>query len=358
MNMGRRWCRIAGASGCRSMMRIEMQPFFAPEHIFQTIAVALSIFNLVTFLWLALTVWLNGDRRSWVARMGVVGLALSALFFYIHALLIFEPLNQDKQEFLSPDFLWHLIWLPAIGVPYIWFAIGLHYASLINEGWRRRRPALLVSSGVLGCLVFLLLIANRSTFTFSGSLLLLAYGSIAGATSGGLLSSVVWLPVLFLCYVTFCAIAPWLTLGRISRLWSTLFRVRGFFPLMQALADAFWDDPTDVEQLEEPALSWHLARPGLFLAALFMVGLTTTLAVISISSLVGWFRHQQQPVPAMPQNLVAIPLNLMVLDMVSVGAVALIILLVGYSVVRHGILIERPLARRGFFEQWRGIVIV
>jgi two-component sensor histidine kinase len=334
------------------------QMFFAPEHIFQTIAVALSIFNLVTFLWLALTVWLNGDRRSWVARMGVVGLALSALFFYIHALLIFEPLNQDKQEFLSPDFLWHLIWLPAIGVPYIWFAIGLHYASLINEGWRRRRPALLVSSGILGCLVFLLLIANRSTFTFSGSLLLLAYGSIAGAAPGGLLSPVVWLPVLFLCYVTFCAIAPWLTLGRISRLWSTLLRVRGFFPLVQALADAFWDDPTDVEQLEEPALSWHLARPGLFLAALFMVGLTTTLAVISISSLVGWFRHQQQPVPAIPQSLTAIPLNLMALDMVSVGAVALIILLVGYSVVRHGILIERPLARRGFFEQWRGIVIV
>lgn len=334
------------------------QTFFAPEHIFQTTAVALSIFNLVTFLWLALTVWLNGDRRSWVARMGVVGLALSALFFYIHALLIFEPLSEGGREFLTPDFLWHLIWLPAIGVPYIWFAIGLHYASLINEGWRRRRPILLVSSGVLGCLVFLLLIANRSTFTFSGSLLLLAYGSAVGKMSGGLLSPIVWLPVLFLCYVTFCAIAPWLTLGRISRLWSTLLRVRGFLPLMQALADAFWDDPTDVEQLEEPALSWHLARPGLFLAALFMVGLTTTLAVISISSLVGWLRHQQPSFPVVPQGLTAIPLNLMALDMVSVGAVALIILLVGYSVVRHGILIERPLARRGFFEQWRGIVIV
>lgn len=334
------------------------QLFFAPEHIFQTVAVALSIFNLVTFLWLALTVWLNGDRRSWVARMGVVGFALSALFFYIHALLIFEPLSEVGQELLTPDFLWHLIWLPALGVPYIWFAIGLHYASLINAGWRRRRPFLLVSSGILGCLVFLLLIVNQATFTFSGTLRLLAYSSIVSDTSNGLLSPVVWLPILFLCYVTFCAIAPWLTLGRISRLWSTFFHVRGFFRLMQALADAFWDDPTDVEQLEEPALSWHLARPGLFLAALFMVGLTTTLAVISISSLVGWFRRQQQPVPIVPQSLTAIPLNLMVLDMVSVGAVALIILMVGYSVVRHGVLIERPLARRGFFEQWRGIVIV
>ncbi len=333
-----------------------MQPFFAPEHIFQTIAVALSIFNLVTFLWLALTVWLNGDRRSWVARMGVVGLALSALFFYIHALLIFEPLG-ESQEIFTPDFLWHLIWLPALGVPYIWFAIGLHYAALINEGWRRRRPMLLVSSAILGCVVFVLLIANQSTFTFSGTLRLLAYSSIAGNAQRGVLSPVVWLPILFLCYVTFCAIAPWLTLGRISRLWSTLFKVRGFFPLVQALADAFWDDPTDVEQLDEPALSWHLARPGLFLAALFMVGLTTTLAVISISSLAGMFLRRQPATPV-PPTLTAIPLNLMVLDMLSIGAVALIILMVGYSVVRHGILIERPLARRGFFEQWRGIVIV
>ena len=338
-----------------------LQTFLTSEDIFQTIALALSIFNLVTFLWLALTVWLNGDRRSWIARMGVVGLALSALFFYIHALLISEPLNATAREVITPDFLWHLIWLPALGVPYIWFAIGLHYAAMINENWRRRRPFLLASSGILGCAVFLLLIANQSTFTFVGSLRLLAYSSIVGSVGSGrtgLFSPVVLLPALFLCYVTFCAIAPWFTLGRISRLWMALLRTPGFFPLLQALADAFWDDPTDVEQLEEHVLSWHLARPGLFLAAIFMVGLTTTLAVISIYSLVGWFRHLQQPVISVPQTLNAIPFNLMVLDMLSCGAVALIILLVGYSITRHGILIERPLARRGFFEQWRGIVIV
>src|SRR5438270_5548341 len=112
MRTGRPWCRIAGANGCLSTTRSEMplQTFFTPEHIFQTIAVALSIFNLVTFLWLALTVWLNGDRHSWIARIGVVGLALSALFFYIHALLIFEPLNATAQAVITPDFLWHLIW--------------------------------------------------------------------------------------------------------------------------------------------------------------------------------------------------------------------------------------------------------
>ncbi len=53
-----------------------------------------------------------------------------------------------------------------------------------------------------------------------------------------------------------------------------------------------------------------------------------------------------------------IPFNLVLIDVFATGLVALIILLIGYAIVRHGILIERPLARRGFFEQWRGIVIV
>jgi hypothetical protein len=139
--------------------------FLEPAYLLQTIVLALSIFNLVTFLWLAVTVWLNGDRKSGIARLGVVGLGLSALFFFIHALLISSPLTQSS-GLLTPEFLWHLMWLPALGVPYIWFAIGLYYAALINVGWRKRRPYLLALSGILGCIVFLLLIHNQSTFTF------------------------------------------------------------------------------------------------------------------------------------------------------------------------------------------------
>src|SRR5260370_30701810 len=97
-------------------------------HLAQTITLALSIFNLIAFLWLACTVWLNGDRRSMITRVGVVGLGLSALFFFIHALLIFGPLERPN-GIIQKDFFWRLIWLPALGVPYIWFVIGLYYAS-------------------------------------------------------------------------------------------------------------------------------------------------------------------------------------------------------------------------------------
>src|SRR6266516_4880443 len=188
-----------------------------PIYLFRTVALALSIFNLVAFLWLACTVWLNGDRNSLIARVGAVGLSLSALFFFVHALLISGPLTQSS-GLVTSEFLWHLIWLPALGVPYIWFAIGLYYAALINAGWRKRRPYLLALSGILGCIVLLLLIINQSTFTYEGTLRLIAYNDALNDIGTGRFSPMVLIPVLFLCYVTFCAIGPWFTFGRISRL--------------------------------------------------------------------------------------------------------------------------------------------
>jgi two-component sensor histidine kinase len=358
--------------------------FLEPAYLLQTIVLALSIFNLVTFLWLAVTVWLNGDRKSGIARLGVVGLGLSALFFFIHALLISSPLTQST-GLIAPEFLWHLIWLPALGVPYIWFAIGLYYAALINVGWRKRRPYLLALSGILGCLILLLLILNQSTFTFEGTLRLIAYNDALNDPGTGRFSPLVLVLVLFLCYVTFCAIGPWFTFGRIGRILRVLWIAALCLPdrlkkshssavnqrkapsLRQALLDAFWDDPTDVELLEEPYLSWHLARPGLLLAALLMAALTTTLGILVIQSIVNWIQYgqhyiiQPSPLPLHPPDLALVeifPLNLLILDLSATFAVALIILLIGYSMVRHGILIERSLARRGFFEQWRGIVIV
>lgn len=355
--------------------------FLQPAYLLQTTVLALSIFNLVAFLWLAITVWLNGDRKAGIARLGVVGLGLSALFFFIHALLVASPLTHPS-GLVSQDFLWHLIWIPALGVPYIWFSIGLYYATLINQKWRRRRPYLLGFSGALGAVVLVLLVFNSSTFTYADALRAIAFDDDLGLSGHALLSLPVALSLLFLIYVTFCAIAPWFTLGRVVRLLRALWRfvnrqspgtpgtpispsqqARGAKPgLKHALVDAFWDDPRDVEFLEEPHLSWHLARPRLLLAALLMVGLTTSLGVLVIQSIINWLLQPLVPVASAPTiNFPTdrlFPMRLIILDLGSMVAVALVILLIGYSIVRHGILIERSLARRGFFEQWRGIVIV
>ena len=356
---------------CTRGDKLSLAHLLEPAQILETTVLALSIFSLVAFLWLTLTVWLNGDRRTGIVRLGVVGLSLSALFFFIHAVLISSslPTPANTAELTPLDYLWHLLWLPALGVPYIWFAIGLHYAALIKARWRRRRPWMLFSGAILGCIVLLLLILNQSTATYAGTLRLLAYAASSDTTRAGLLSSLVLLPGLFLAYVTFCAIGPWFTPGRVSRLLKVLWQARLSNPiptqrsepassLRHRLAEAFWDDPADLELLEEPVFSWHVARPGLLLAALLMAALTTTLGVLCLRSPFNWLAIEQHHSLPAPPVLHTLPFNLIVLDLIATGTVALIILLIGYSIVRHGILIERPLARRGFFEQWRGIVIV
>ena len=357
-----RWYKTVGATGFPSIKKhktMALQTFLNPAHLLQTLVLALSIFNLIAFLWLAFTVWLNGNRSRPIALVGVVGLGLSALFFFLHALLISGSLAQTA-GLVTADMLWHLIWLPALGVPYIWLVIGLHYAALISPKWRRRRPLLLIGSALLGCSVFALLLLNQTTFTFLGTLRLLAYGDMPEPENLNILSPLVLLPILFLCYVTFCAIGPWFTPTRIWRLLRVAWgiRVKSRRPLRQQLADAFWDDPVQVDLLEEPVLSWHLARPGLLIAALLMVGLTTCLGLLGVWSMISWLQHRGNNEIAAPTTISVLPLNLLVLDTIATGSVACIILLLGYSIVRHGILIERPLARRGFFEQWRGIVIV
>jgi two-component sensor histidine kinase len=228
---------------------------------------------------------------------------------------------------------------------------------------------LLAIGALLGGTVLVCLLLNPSMFTYAGALQLVVYNNALNDIRNGVFSPPVLLSLLFLCYVTFCAIAPWFTIGRISRLlrafWDFLNgqvpRARG---LRHALIDAFWDDPRDKEQLDEPHLSWHLARPGLLLAAVLMVLLTTTLGVLVIQNIVNWLQHPYtaavpaKPIASGPVSANSIPMNLLILDVCATGAVALVILLIGYSIVRHGILIERSLSRRGFLEQWRGTVIV
>src|SRR5205823_15021287 len=117
------------------------------------------------------------------------------------------------------------------------------------------RPFLLVASGLLGLLILLMLIVYQATFTFADTLRLLAYGDLFEDRSAGPFLPSVLLPILFLFYVTFCAIGPLFTLGRIARVicatWDYIMwprhMARPVPSLWRTLSDAFWVDSTDVE---------------------------------------------------------------------------------------------------------------
>ena len=91
------------------------------------VAIALSAFNLITFLWLGLMVLLLGDRRNLITWVGGIGLLLAALFFLCHGALV----GAGVPDGASPsDVWWRVSWLPAFVAPLFWAATGLHYAEL------------------------------------------------------------------------------------------------------------------------------------------------------------------------------------------------------------------------------------
>ena len=70
-------------------------------------AIAISVFNLMIYLWLGLTVLLNGNRQSRVTWVGGIGLLAAALFFLCHGALVGAGVPGGP----SPvDVWWRLAW--------------------------------------------------------------------------------------------------------------------------------------------------------------------------------------------------------------------------------------------------------
>ena len=61
------------------------------------VAIALSAFNLITFLWLGLMVLLLGDRRNLITWVGGIGLLLAALFFVLIPLVQSEVVTITRR---------------------------------------------------------------------------------------------------------------------------------------------------------------------------------------------------------------------------------------------------------------------
>src|SRR6478735_10685483 len=116
------------------------------------VAIAISVFNLMIYLWLGLTVLLNGNRQSRVTWIGGIGLLLAALFFLCHGALV----GAGVPEGPSPsDVWWRVSWLPAFVAPLFWAATGLHYAGLAGV-WKYMRLPVLGAVAVLGLVTMLL----------------------------------------------------------------------------------------------------------------------------------------------------------------------------------------------------------
>lgn len=122
--------------------------------------VAVSLFNTILLIWLGLSLWLNAERRSAGVVFAALGFFLGSALFISHSAVLLS----GELQLTRSNTLWlAMAMVPALLLPYVWYAVLLWY----NGYWtpelgalrRRHRPWLwLISAVVLigfACLVLL-----------------------------------------------------------------------------------------------------------------------------------------------------------------------------------------------------------
>jgi hypothetical protein len=359
------------------------------EHLLQfalaLAAIALSVFSLITYLWLGVTTLLMSERRSLVTWVGGLGLLFGALFFLCHGALVAAGTSQTAPA--ATDLWWRLSWAPAFAAPLLWAAIGLRYTAVAGSWGRLRTPALVVVAGLGACTALLALLSWPSIGHYSDFIAILD-NSLRLQTSDALHVSL-WVPALgvaFVIYVGACASLPWAALA-VRRFGPSIEArlVAGGFglpvsiqrPSGQQLAPAASATPADAPSeadaslrpadsaeaglLWTPTDAWDRARPALFAASLCMLAAGAVVAVVGL--LTALVEHRTAA-SAVSQTLPAVTvapapghaaLALVLADLVVQVALACLGLLVGWAVVRQGVLVERRLPQRGYLSHWRGM---
>ena len=327
-------------------MELGLQPVVA------LLAIAASVFSLITYLWLGLTVLLMGNRTSKVTWVGGVGLLMAALFFLCHGALVGAGVPSGA----SPtDFWWHLSWVPGFAAPIFWAAIGLHYAGL-GGALRRWRLPLLVGVAALGGLAAMLALLSWPAIGHYGDFIRVLGLSLRlhgpSSSQPAIPPALPALGAAFVVYVAACAFLPWASLAAVRRA-DPIRR-----PATLDAGDA--DNDADGMLLWDPADAWSRARRALLGASLCMIGAGAVVALIGVATTLGEHNTQQAgvsaplglPVPPSPPGHV--PLLLVGADLLVQLALAALGLLVGWAVVRQGVLVERRLPQSGFLSRWRG----
>jgi signal transduction histidine kinase len=320
--------------------------------VLATFAIFLSVFSLITYLWLGLTVLLLGNRRARVTWEGGLGLLIAAVFFLCHGALVGAGVAPSGT---LADFWWRLSWLPAFTAPLCWAAIGLHY--IVKAGpWGRLRRLALGGVAALGVLAAALTAVNWQAIASYGDflrLIMVALGVRGAPTPQETALASKALPALaiaFVAYMGACAALPWAAV--VARRW-----LPESAPVLAPGASG----------VHEPALlwdsvsAWNQSRRALLGASLCMVVAGAVVGLVGVLTFIATRLAHYRPQLGLPIHAAPIghlPIALVTADLVVQAALAVLVLMVGWVVVRQGVLVERRLPQRGFLDHWRGTVAV
>lgn len=334
------------------------------------LAIGLSVFSLITYLWLGLTVLLIGNRHSAVTWVGGLGLLMAALFFLCHGALVGAGVPTSS----SPtDFWWHLAWVPGFAAPFFWAATGMHYANLTRGTMSRLRRSALIVAALLGIATAVLAVLSLPAIGHYGDFIRVLGTSLQVRPRQrhpfNVSPLVPLLGLAFVVYVAACAFLPWVTL--VARRLRPAGRTDGTdssehtgTSMPGATASTTSSGSSDAFLLWDAADAWGRARPALLGASICMLCAGGVVALVGIATSLAEHNVLLAQVTStldvsLPRTLPGhVPLVLVTADLAVQVALAGLVLLIGWAVVRQGVLVERRLSQRGFLSHWRGTALV
>lgn len=280
---------------------------------------AVSLFNLVLLLWLGLTVLLNAQGRSWGTWLAGSGLLLGAIFFLLHTIALDYSLDILLEN--SPIW-WFIMAAPVVALPYGWLVLMLWYCGLTEDGaamrWRVLMPALM-ATGLGLALVFLAIVSAPKL-------------SISPLVNSSETNFQEWW-----CFHLGLWVYP------------------AFLVLCTATALLALAHPAPSGQWQREA-SRRRAWPYLFASSI--VQLLVSLAVAGALLYFGVMGAFNAANNAFYNTVGSVAKWLDATDFALCVGIAIAVMLLGKAVVSFEIFTGKILPRRGFWRQWRAVVLL
>ncbi len=275
-----------------------------------------SLFNTIVMLWLGLTVLLSAERRDWGVWFAGGGLLAGAAFFFSHSAILGYGITMLRY---GVNFWWRAGWALVIVAPLAWYVMTLWYSGFWtarSQQLRKRHKKWLIVMAVIAAAMIMALPFSSLFPTYVQAVLL---DSSSLMSLGGI-------PLILLLY-------------------------SGFIIALILLAIDALINPDPSERIMGD-IARQRTRP-------WLIGTSIVLLIVSII-VTGFMIWAASSGRAQPRALLRTDTvwGIALLDLVIAGLVSVAVLLLGQAIVSYEVFTGKALPRRGFFRQWRNMLVV
>jgi hypothetical protein len=266
---------------------------------------AVSLHNTILLLWLALTVWLNAERRTrGIAFIGGA-LLLASIFFFSHTAILGLGVSVLSDAL---DFWWHVGWIPVIILPFGWYAVSLWYSGFFAQAASDLRHR----QRTWFALATILTIALSACLLFANPLPTVAQIANLQLASANILMLLLYLADVFLCVLL------------------SLDALRYPAPSPRVMGD----------RARQRARPWFIAA---------------AIVLLLVGAFIAWITLTAERASFVDRAMIT---TVGAFDFIIASLIAASILCIGQAVALYEVFTGKVLPRRGLLRHWHNAVIL